>query len=96
MTAKFGPLDSSEDCAELSGVVAKLMTHLQLGFEVAVGLLVVGFEVVVAVVVVEMVFVDFVVVVVEVSLVEAVLSCCNTFVVVVREEFGGQPSEICW
>ena len=70
--AKFGPLDSSEDCTELSGVVDKLMICLHLEFEVATGLFVVGFVVVVAVVVVvEMV----IVVVVEVSPVEELMYC---------------------
>ena len=79
MTAKFGPLHSSEDCTELSGAVDRLMTCLQLEFEVATGLLVVGFvlEVAVAVVVVAVVemVVVVVVVVVEVSPVDVELSC---------------------
>ena len=93
MSAQFGPLDSSEVCVELSGVLDKLMTHLWLVFEGATGLLV-GLEVVVveAVVVVGMLELVVVVVVqlVVVSLVGVVelLSHWKTLVVVVREELG--------
>ena len=58
MMAKFGPLDSKEDCAGVSGLDIKLMTHLLLDagtvevVVVAVVVLVAGCLVVVVVVVV--------------------------------------------
>ena len=48
--AKLGPLERSENCAGLSGLDDKLMTHILLEIEEATGLLLVDLEVVVVVV----------------------------------------------
>ena len=95
MIAKLGLLHSSENCAGLSGLDDKLMTHLLLEIEEAAGLLLMELEVVVVVVDivdVEILIVEplvvFVVVVVAGPL-ELWFPGRATFVVSLSEKFGG-------
>ena len=97
---KVGPLDRSKNCAGLSGLDDKLMTHLLLETEEAAGFLMMELEVVVVVVDI----VDVVVLVVESLTVVVVVVVVagpsellfpgrTTFVVLLSKEFdGGQLS----
>ena len=92
--AKLGPLERSENCAGLSGLDDKLMTHLLLETEEATGLLVVDLELVALVadiVDIEMLVVEPLVVVVVVVAGPVVLlfSGRTTFVVSLNKEFDG-------
>ena len=81
MMAKFGPLDSSEDCAGVSGLDDKLMTLLLLEHVDASGLLNLGIVEVVVVAVVVLVVGSLVAVVVVVVSPLVLLLCGRTTVV---------------